>query len=329
MTTRRAFLGALAGGVLATPSSTRAQQAGRVPRIGWLGGPTREAAQPFVRPFVQGLKDHGWVENQNIVIEWRFAGGQAERLPGLTAELVQLRVDLIVVPSTPTAMAAKNATSTIPLITVGGNDPVALGLVDSLSRPGRNITGLTFSLGPEMAGKQLELLKGAVPTISRVAALWNPATPGNALALREAEAAARGLGVELHPLEARRVGDVDAAFAAMQSRRPGALLVLGDVMFTTHRERLVALAAKKRLPAMYPQREFADDGGLMSYAANILDNFRRAATYVDKILKGAKPADLPVEQPMQFELVLNLKTAKALGITMPSSLLVLADEVIQ
>jgi len=328
VTSRRAFLGWLAGAVVATPRFAHAQT-GRIPRIGWLGGPTRESAQPFVQPFLQGLKDLGWIEGQNIIIEWRFAGGQAERLPGLAAELVRLNVELIVVPSTPTAMAAKNATTTIPLVSVGGNDPVALGLVASLARPGGNITGLTTSLGPEIAGKQLDLLKGAAPSISRMAALWNPATPGNALALREAEAAARGLGVELHPLEARGASNFDGAFAAMTTRRSGALLVLADVMFVTHRVRLARLAAKNRLPAMYPQKEFVRDGGLMSYGANNTDNFRRAAIYVDKILKGARPADLPIERPTKFELVINLKTAKALGLTIPPSLLQRADEVIQ
>ena len=329
MSTRRAFLGTLAAGALAAPGGLRAQQTGRVPRIGWLGGPSRESAQPFVQPFLEGLKDLGWVEGQNIAIEWRFAGGQADRLPGLARELVQLNVDLIVVPSTPTAMAAKNATRTIPLVSVGGNDPVALGLVASLAQPGGNITGLTISLGPEIAGKQLDLLKGAVPSISRMAALWNPTTPGNALALKEAEAAARGLGVELYPLEARSVGNFDGAFATMTARRTGALLVLADVMFVTHRVRLARLAAKNRLPAMYPQKEFVQDGGLMSYGASNTDNFRRAAIYVDKILKGARPADLPIERPTKFELVINLKTANALGLTIPPSLLQRADEAIQ
>jgi putative tryptophan/tyrosine transport system substrate-binding protein len=314
--------------LLAAPLEAWAQQTGKVPRIGWLGGPTRETAQPFVRPFLQGLKDLGWVEGQNILIEWRFAGGRAERLPELAADLVRLRVDLIVVPSTPTALAAKNATSTIPLVTVGGNDPVGLGLVTTLARPGGNITGLTIMLGPEIAGKQLELLKEAVPKVPRVAVLWNPATPGNALALKEAEIAARALGVELHVLEARSLSDFDGAFAGMSAKRAGALLVLGDVMFVTHRRRLADLATKSRLPAMYAQREYVDDGGLMSYGPVISDNFRRAATYVDKILKGAKPADLPVERPTNFELVINRKVAKAIGLTIPQSLLLRADQVI-
>jgi putative ABC transport system substrate-binding protein len=328
VTTRRTFLGTLAGGLLVAPLAVRAQPTQKVPRIGWLGGPTRETAQPFVQPFLQGLRDLGWVEGQNIVIEWRFAGGRAERLPELAAELVRLRVDLIVVPSTPTALAAKNATSTIPLVTVGGGDPVGLGLVASLARPGGNITGLTSNVGPEIAGKQLELLKETVPKVSRIAALWNPGTPGNALSVREAEMAARTLGVELQLLEARSLSDFDGAFAAMTAKRAGALLVLGDVTFVTYRTRLADLAAKSRLPAMYALRQFVDDGGLMSYSANSADNFRRAATYVDKILKGARPADLPIERPTKFELVINRKAAKAIGLTIPQSLLLRADQVI-
>ncbi|HJR01709.1 MAG TPA: ABC transporter substrate-binding protein [Methylomirabilota bacterium] len=282
----------------------------------------------FVREFRRGLKDLGWVEGQNIVIEWRFAGGRAERLPDLAAELVRLRVDLIVVPSTPTALAAKNATKTIPLVTVGGGDPVELGLVASLARPGGNITGLSSNLGPEIAGKQLEVLKETVPKISRMAVLWNPTTPGNALALREAEITARALAVELQLLEARSASDFDGAFAAMTTGRAGALLILGDVMFTTHRRRLAALAVKSRLPAIYGGREFVDEGGLLCYGAKLSDNFHRAAVYVDKILKGAKPGDLPIERPTTFQLVVSLKTARALGLTIPPSLLQRADQVI-
>jgi len=324
---RRTFVTALTGGALAAPLAAGAQPQ-TVPRIGWLGGPSRETAQPFTRPFLQALQDLGWVEGRNIAIEWRFAAGRAERLPGLAAELVRLGVALIVVPSTPTALAARNATSTIPLVTVGGNDPVALGLVASLARPGGNITGLTASLGPEIAGKQLELLRETVPKATRVFVLWNPATPGNALTLRQAEVTARALGVELQPLEARSSTDYDAAFATMAAKRPGALLVLGDVMFVTHRARITELAAKHRLPAMYAQREFVVDGGLMSYSAKLTENFRRAATYVDRILKGARPADLPIERPTTFELVINSKTARALGLTIPPSVLSQADQII-
>ena len=327
MISRRVFIGALAGGVLVAPRAGGTQPA-KVPRIGWLGGPTRETAQAFVRPFLQGLQDLGWVEGRNLLIEWRFGEGQAERLPGLATELVRLGVALIVVPSTPTAVAARNATTTIPLVSVGGNDPVALGFAASLARPGGNLTGLTLSLGPEIAGKQFELLKETVPKVSRVCALWNPTTPGNPLALREAEAAARALGVELQPLEARGLGDFDGAFAAMSAKRAGALHVLADVMFVTHRARLAELAVKNRLPAMYSQREFVDDGGLICYGAKVSDNFRRAASYVDRILKGARPADLPIERPTTFELIVNAKAAKAIGLTIPPSVLARADQVI-
>jgi putative ABC transport system substrate-binding protein len=326
---RRKFMAVMGGSLLAAPLAAEAQLAGKVPRIGWLGGPTRESANPFVREFQRGLKELGWVEGQNIVIEWRFGGGQAEQLPALAAELVRLRVDLIVAPSTPTIFAAKNATTTIPIVTVGGGDPVGLRVVASLARPGGNITGLTSTVGPEIAGKQLELLKETVLTVSRMAVLWNPTTPGNALALREAEIAARALRVELQLLEARRLNDFESAFAAMSTKRAGALLVLGDVMFTTYRIRLANLAVKNRLPAMYSARQFADEGGLMSYGADVSDNFRRAAVYVDKILKGAKPGDLPIERSTKFELVINLKTAKVLGLTIPPSVLRRADEVIE
>jgi len=323
---RRAFItGATLGIVIAARSA--AQQTGKVPRIGWLGGPTRESAEPFVQEFQRGLKDLGWVDGQNIVIEWRFAGGQAERLPFLAAELVRLGVDLIVVPSTPTAVAAKNATNKIPLVTVGGADPVGLGLVASLARPGGNITGSTSTVGPEIAGKQLRLLKEMVPKVSRIAILWNPTTQGTALAVRETKIG--GQGLELQFLEARSVDDFNGAFASMTTKRAGALLVLGDVLFLTHRTRLAELAARSRLPAMYVQREYVEAGGLMSYGPMLSELFRRAATYVDKILKGAKPADLPIERPTKFELVINRKTAKALSLTIPEPLLLRADEVIQ
>ena len=315
-------------GALTAPLVVRAQTAAPVRRIGWLGGPTRETAQFFVQPFLQGLRELGWIEGQNIIIEWRFGGGQAERLPALAAELVRLRVELIVVPSTPTALAARSATTTIPLVTVGGNDPVVLGFAASLARPGGQVTGLTANSGPEIAGKHLALLQETVPKVTRIAALWNPTTQGNALQLKEAEAA-RGLGVELQILEARSLGDFDAAFAAMAAKRAGALHILGDVMFVTHRARLVALAAKARLPAMYSQREYVDDGGLMSYGPKLSENFRRAASYVDRILKGARPGDLPIERPSVFELIVNLRTAKALGLTIPQVLLARVNEAIQ
>jgi putative tryptophan/tyrosine transport system substrate-binding protein len=327
ITTRRVFLGGIVS-ALVSPRAARAQQAGKMPRIGWLGGPTREAAQPYVRPFLQGMKDLGWIEGRNILIEWRFGEGRAERLPALAAELVRLHVDLIVVPSTPTALAAKGATATIPLITVGGNDPVALGLAASLARPAGNVSGLTANFSPRIAGKQLELLREAVPKASRIAVLWNPRTQGNDLALREVQRAGRTLGVELQVVEAHSPDDLDSAFRAMRAKHAGAVHVLGDVMFASSADTLAQLAARDRRPAMYSQREFVDAGGLMSYGPRIADNFRRAATYVDKVLKGAKPADLPIEQPTTFELVVSRKVAQAIGLTFPPSLLQRADQVI-
>jgi putative ABC transport system substrate-binding protein len=311
------------------PLGAEGQQPGKTPRIGWLGGPSREAAEPFVQAFQGGMKDLGWVEGRNVVIEWRFAGGRAERLADLAAELVRLQVDVIVVPSTPTAVAAKNATRTIPIVTIAVGDPVDLGLGASLARPGGNITGLTSVVNPEIAGKQLDLLKKTVPRVSRVAVLWNPVTAGAALSLREMQVAAPALGVQLQPLEARSPDHLDDAFAAMATQRAGALLVIGDIMFLTHRARLADLAARNRLPAMYTHREYVETGGLMAYGPDLRDIFRRAAAYVDRILKGANPAELPVERPTKFELVVNLKTAKALGLAVPQSVLSGVDEIIR
>jgi len=268
------------------------------------------------------------VEGQNIVIERRYSEGRNERLPDLAADLVRLKVDVIVAAGTPPPYAAKRATTTIPIVMTNASDPVGSGLVASLARPGGNITGLSL-LSPELAGKQLELLKETVPKVSRVAVLWNPANPVHTLILRQAEVAARSLRLQLQILEARGPNEFDSAFSAMTKERAGALLVLADPMFFGHRTRLADLAAKSRLPSVFLLREHADAGGLMAYGPSTRDNFRRAATYVDKILKGAKPGDLPIEQPTKFELVINLKTAKALGLTIPRFVLGRADEVLQ
>jgi len=269
------------------------------------------------------------VEGQNIAIEYRWAEGRFERLPDLAAELVRLKVDVIVSVVTQASLAAKNATRTIPIVMVAAGDPLGSGLVASLARPGGNVTGPS-SMYAELAGKQLELLKETVPKVSRVAVLWNPANAvWQAQMLRATEVAARALGLQLQLLEARGPDELEGAFAAMTRERASALLVQVDVIFALHARRLADLAAKRHLPAMYGSREHVEAGGLMSYAPNIPDLFRRAATYVDKILKGAKPADLPVEQPTRFELIINLKTAKALGLTIPPSLLVRADQVIE
>jgi ABC-type uncharacterized transport system substrate-binding protein len=327
---RRAFLTALGGSVLAAPLAAEAQPAAKVARIGYLG-PNLAASPHLPEAFRHGLRDLGYVEGRTVVIEYRDAEGKFERLPALAAELVALKVDIIVAGGTPAALAAKQATRTLPIVFAGPGDPVTSGLVTSLARPGGNVTGLS-SFAPELVGKCLEQLKQAVPGVSRVAALWQPGGLGERTdkdVLKEAEAAARALGVRLQFVEARGPENFDRAFSDMTRARSRALTVLPSNMFITERRRLVDLAAKNRLPAVYGLREFVDAGGLMSYGANPADSFRRAATYVDKILKGAKPADLPVEQPTKFELVINLKTANALGLTIPPSLLVRADEVIQ
>ncbi len=331
MTTRRAFIGTLAGGLLAAPLAAEAQQAAKVARIGYLSGANRATNPHLHEAFLQGLRDLGYVEGRNLVIEYRFAEGKLERLPALAAELVALKVDVIVAASTPAAVAAKQATRTLPIVFTSFGDPVTSGFVTSLARPGGNVTGLS-NPAPELVGKCLKQFKQAVPGVSRVAVLWQPgAVPERTEKdmLKAVEVAARALGVRVQFVEARGPADVDRAFSDMTRARAGALTVLGSAMFFIERRRLVDLAAKNRLPAMYTSREFVDAGGLMAYGPNLADMYRRAATYVDKILKGAKPADLPVEQPTKFELVINLKTARALGLTIPQSVLGRADEVIQ
>ena len=279
--------------------------------------------------FRQGLRERGYVEGQNTVIEYRSADGKIERLPALAAELARLKVDLIIAGSTPMARAAQQATSTIPIVAPVMGDPVGDGLVASLARPGGNITGSTF-LSPELVPKRLALLKEALPKVSRVAALWHPGAFGDRTTrdmLKQTEAAARALGVQLQLVEVRGLDEIDRAFSTMTKERPDALVVFPSPMLFGGRSRIVDLAAKHRLPSMTGNREYVEVGGLIAYGASVTDLYRRAATYVDKILKGAKPADLPVEQPTRFELVINLKTAKALGLTIPQSLLGRADEV--
>jgi putative ABC transport system substrate-binding protein len=326
-------LGALALvlALLAAPPVADAQQAAKVPRIGLLSGtspPTPAAPSPPLEAFRQRLRDLGWVEGQNLMIEGRWAEGKLERLPGMAAELVSLRVDCIVASTPGVILAAKKATTTIPIVMVFGADPVELGFVASLARPGGNITGLA-SLSAELNPKQLQLLKEAVPKLTQVVVLRNPANPWHAVGSKELDAAAFSLGVSLQFLEVRGPDEFDTAFATMTRKGTGAVFVLSDPMFFVHRTRLAHLAVKHRLPTMHGVIEFAVAGDFMAYYPNSVDLFRRAATYVDNILKGAKPADLPVEQPMRFELVVNLKTAKALGLTIPPSVLLRADEVIK
>jgi len=317
--------------ILVPPSVVNAQPPVKVYRIGYLS--TGSATSTYVRPleaFRQGLRELGWVEGQNIVIEYRYAEGRPERLPGLAEELVRLKVDVIVASPTPSAMAAKNATRTIPIVGMSLTEPVALGVIESLARPGGNITGMTYSVDTDIFGKQLQLLKEVVPKVRRVAALTNPTgTPAYPLTLSSVNTAARSLGLQLRLHEAREPGEFDAAFATMARERAIALLVFGDPMFFLHRARLADLALRNRLPAMSTQWQWVEAGGLIAYGPSLPDQWRRAAVYVDKILKGAKPADLPVEQPTKFELVINLKTAKALRMTIPPALLQRADEVMQ
>jgi len=305
-----------------------AVQPAKLHRIGYLGG-TPPSAEPYLfEGFFQGLRELGYVEGQNFLLEGRYYGDRVERLPALAAELVQLKVDVIVAGGPPAPEAAQRATRTIPIVMAYHPDPVGSGLAASLARPGGNVTGMSM-LMPELVGKQLQLLKEAIPGMSRVAVLSNPTVPTNALLLKEAEAAARLMNVQLHVSDVRAPGDFDSAFSAMVKYRPHALIVLGGSIFFADRARIVALASENRLPSMYLLKQYVEAGGLMSYGASNRDSMRRAAAYVDKVLKGAKPADLSIEQATKLELNLNLKTAKALGLTIPQGLLQRADQVIQ
>lgn len=311
--------------IVASPSVGSAEQPhGNTPRIGFLG----DAPSFLTEAFQQGLRELGYVEGQNVAIERRAPEWKQERLPELAAELVRMKVDVIVTANTRATEAARQATSMIPVVFTVSGDPVAEGLVASLARPGGNLTGLS-TIGPELVGKQIEMLKAIVPKSARVAVLQNPTQPSHAGTVRQAEIAARALGVQLQVLQARTPSEIEAAFATMSSQRAGGVLVLRDAEFRAHRAQIVALAAKRRIPAVYGLREEAEAGGLLAYGASVPELFRRAATYVDKILKGAKPGELPVEQPSRFELVINLRTAKALGLMIPSALLAQADQVIQ
>ena len=326
---RRMFLSALSGSLFAGPLGAEGQP-GEVFRIGVLGTspPTDPAAVRLWGVFFQRLRELGYVEGQNLTVERRFSEGRAERLPDLAADLVRLKVAVIVAASGPAPLAAQSVTKTIPIVMTNQADPVGSGLVANLARPGGNITGLSL-LSADIAGKQLALLREAIPRVSRVAVLRNPTNKDHALLLKEVEVAARSLRIQPHAFEARDSEEFDGAFAAMTRERAGAGLVLGDPMFFLHRTRIADLAAKQRLPTMFVFREHAEAGGLMAYGASLSDMFRQVATFVDKILRGAKPADLPVEQVTKLELVINLKTAKALGLTIPPSLLQRADQVIE
>jgi putative ABC transport system substrate-binding protein len=324
---RKIIICLLTTALLFTVPFVEAQQPKKIPRIGFLATASRSSMSARVEAFRQGLRELGYVEGKNIVIEWRYAEGQADRLPGLVAELVRLKVDVIVTGGPQATRAAKEATVTIPIVMGFDNDPVGSGFVASLARPGGNITGLS-TLAPEISGKQLELLKEIVPKLSRVAVFGTSTNPGNAQSLKETELAAGALKVQLQYLDVLDPKDIETAFRAASKERADAVLVLQSFLLTSQRKQLVDLAVKSRFPAIYDRREFVEDGGLMTYAVSSTDLFRRAATYVDKILKGTKPADLPVEQPMKFEFVINLKTAKQIGVTIPQSVLYRADKVI-
>jgi putative tryptophan/tyrosine transport system substrate-binding protein len=305
-----------------------AQPAGKVSRIGFFTAASSEVVDPHVNAMRQGLRELGYVEGRSVVIDVRAAAGRADRLTDLVAELINLKPDILVTATTPAGLTAKRATQTIPIVVTAVGDPVAVGLVSNLARPEGNVTGMSLSNLAHI-GKQLQLLKEAVPTVRRFALLWNRLNPGNAAALTATQAAAGALGVDLQPVAIRGPDDLQGALTAVVTGGAGALLIAPDPVTYLLRSSIIRFAALNRLPVMYNFREEVEGGGLMAYGADLLEHYRRAATYVDKILKGAKPADLPVEQPTKFELVINLKTAKALGLTIPPSVLARADEIIE
>jgi ABC-type uncharacterized transport system substrate-binding protein len=309
-------------------ASIEAQQLEKLPRIGFLGATSAAVEKSRIDAFQQGLREFGYVEGKNIGIEYRWAEGRLDRLPELAAELVRLRVDILVTGGSTSSRAAKEATTTIPIVMAQVNDPVGSGMVASLARPGGNITGLS-TLVPELSGKRLELLKEIVPKLSHVALFGTSNTPGNAEALSETELAAKAFRVHFQYLEIRGPKDIDTTFRAATKNRVDAVLVPGNPVLIVRRKQIAELAAKNRLPIAYGQPEYVEEGGVMSYGTSVTDLYRRAATYVDKILKGTKPGDLPVEQPTKFELVINLKTAKQIGLTIPPNVLARADRVIK
>jgi putative ABC transport system substrate-binding protein len=330
MNNRRKLLVALGAGVLAVPLVSFAQQQGKVWRVGFLA--LRQVAildsDSYYGPFRRGMSELGYVEGKNLVIEWRSADGKFESLPALAAELVKMKVDIIVTAGPQAVSAMQKATTTIPIVMVNPADPVRSGLVASLARPGGNITGLT-SISQEISPKQLEMLLSMVPKLSRVAVLLNPSNSGHTATLKNIQAAAQRTGVTILSLEARTAQEIENTFSVMAQKKAGAVIVARDALFNQQVRELAALAVKYRMPSIHGVREYVEAGGLMSYGASLADNYRRAATYVDKILKGAKPADLPVEQPTKFELFINRKTAKALGLTIPESLLISVDKIIE
>ena len=327
---RRRFLLTSLAGALAAPRVVEAQQVGHLPRVGYIspGSSSDPVRLRRLEAFREGLRELGYVEGRNIVLDARWAEGQYARYPALVGDLVRLKASVIVTVGGAGAKAAKQGTSTIPIVMSAVIDPVETGLVPSLARPGSNLTG-TSIMSPDLIGKQFELLRAMVPKASRMTLLWNPGNPTHALAIRNVKVAAQSLEVQLQLLEAWDPQEIDRAFVAMTRAQASAVLILPDAMFTSHRRQIAELALQRRLPSIYGVTEYAQAGGLMVYSTNLVDLERRAATFVDKILRGAKPGDLPIEQPSRFELIINLKTAKALGLTIPPSLLVRADQVIE
>lgn len=329
-TARRRLLIALAAGALAAPFGSLAQQQGKVWRVGFLSQRARPDSldSDVFGTFRRGMRELGYVEGKNLVIEWRFADGKIERLPDLASELVRLKVDIILAAGSPATGAAQKATATVPIVMGSVSEPVGAGFVKSLARPGGNITGLANMSG-DTVSKQLEMLLSMVPKLSRVAMLMNPDSSTQVTTLKNVQAAAQGVGVTVLPVKARTPQEIENAFSVMTREKAGAVIVAADQYFRQQRFQIAALAMKHRIPSILPNREFAEAGGLMSYGPNVIDNYRRAAIYVDKIFKGARPGDLPVEQPTKIHLAINRKTAKTLGLTIPQELLLRADEVIE
>jgi putative ABC transport system substrate-binding protein len=325
---RRAFVVAATGGLLAAPRAAGAQAAGKVHRVGFLGNSTETLEANLVGPLREGFRELGYVDGRDLVIEYRWAEGRYERFPALIAELIALKVDVIVTAGTPAALAVRRATTAIPLVMVAVGDPVGSGLVKSLARPGGNLTGLV-SIAPDLEGKRLELLTEVVPKLSYVAFLLNPANAFHVTSEKQARAAAKALHLKVEFFPVREDAEFDRAFQAISSQRPGALIMLADRLFLHHRARIVDFSARNRLPAVYAYTELVEAGGLMSFGPSYPGMHRRAAYFVDRILKGARPADLPMEQPSKFELVINLKAARALGVVIPQHILLRADDLIQ
>jgi len=314
--------------VLITPSASQAQHRGHAPRVGYLGTSSATLEAELVKAFQEGLRERGYVEGQNIVIEYRWAEGNYQRFPDLVADLVKLKVDVILTAGTPGALAAKQATQTIPIVMAVTGDAVATGLVSSLARPGGNLTGLT-TMAPDLEGKRLQILRELLPKLMTLVALVNTSNPFTAIQAEQTKISAKALGIQLHPIDLQRPEDLKDAFARVTRQRPDAITMVADRFLLAHRTQILDFVAKTRLPAMFPYRDFVVAGGLMSYAPSYEDLFRRSAVYVDKILRGAKPSDLPIEQPTKFEFLVNLKTAKTLGVPIPPSLLLRADHLLE